>query len=695
MSLLELIKLIGFATAAGLHLYMCWLLLRRRGIRDAERVFLWLAFTIGIWHFGNFLATLYSLLVAGGTGSWLRAANTIAFVALAFQPPLLIHAHLKLWDWLDPKTARRRFWRAIRTPVIWAVYAPMVLLPWVVKLLWSEPYQPPIDKLHQLAPVFIAWYTLVLFECAAIDGFLSTRMRAAREQRFFQRLALAVTLIGMLFLVTYMAGGRNWPGIGEYLEAVTQLSSVVPTAIVAYYIYRYHYLELVIRQSFIYAGFAAAVMLIYVFGIRRLSSAVELRYGLRPGVIESLLILGLMFLAGPLLKLSEKYVRRLFAREVGLYRELVMEVGVETAGSSETAQLVSFVERRLGEALELRKVSLIPITAASEVESGACRTAEARGWRQIEDAAILSQLDAIACECLWREGRVVGLLTVGAASRNEMTAEKREVLAVLAGHLAVAVENCELLEEKVKLERELAARERLATLGQMAATVANEVRNPLSSIKSITQVMREDAEIGCHYARDLDLITGEVDRLSRSVTQLLSFSRPGVVAAPSGRLSEIINVVMTLARPEADGRRVECRKGLEIDLPIDGNTAGALKEILLNLVLNAIQAAPIGGHIELEVDATPMSTLRIAVSDDGPGIPEGERDKVFEPFFTTKQRGTGLGLAIVKRRIRDLDGSISLKSPLKDGRGTRFEISLPVKVEASDTIEEHQGAGII
>jgi signal transduction histidine kinase len=315
--------------------------------------------------------------------------------------------------------------------------------------------------------------------------------------------------------------------------------------------------------------------------------------------------------------------------------------------------------------------------------------------RQIEDPALLSQLDATACECLWREGRVVGLLTVGTASRNEMTAEKREVLAVLAGHLAVAVENCELLEEKVKLERQLAARDRLATLGQMAATVAHEIRNPLSSIKSIAQVMREDDEVGRHYARDLDLITGEVDRLSRSVTQLLSFSRPGVVAAPPGRLSEIISGVMTFARPEADGRRVECRKSLEIDLPIDGNTAGALKEILLNLVLNAIQAAPIGGHIELEAGATPTSTLRIAVSDDGPGIPESKREQVFEPFFTTKQRGTGLGLAIVRRRIRDLDGSISVKSPLKDGLGTRFEISLPVNVDGSAAIEEHQEAGII
>jgi signal transduction histidine kinase len=573
----------------------------------------------------------------------------------------------------------------------------MVLLPWVVRLLWSDPYEPPIDKLHQLAPIFIAWYILILFECAAIDSFLGKRMRAARERQFFQRLAVALTLIGALFLITYMAGGRHLPRIGEYLDAATRLSSVVPTAIVAWYIYRYHYLELVIRQSFIYAAFAAAVMLIYVFGIRRLSSAVELRYGLRVGVIESLLILGLMFLAGPLLKLSEKYVRRLFAREVGLYRELVMEVGVEAADSSETGQLVSFVERRLGEALDLSTVNLIPTTVANEAEIRACRIAESRGWRQIEDPALLSQLDAAVCQCLWREGRVVGLLNVGAASRNQMTAEKREVLAVLAGHLAVAVKNCELLEEKVKLERELAARERLATLGQMAATVAHEVRNPLSSIKSIAQVMREDDKISRQYGRDLDLITGEVDRLSRSVTQLLSFSRPGAVASPPASLGEIIDGILTLARPEACDRGIECTSILNRDRPIDGNTSGALKEILLNLVLNAIQAVPSGGHAVIESYSGSNSTLRIRVSDDGPGIPESEREQIFEPFFTTRQRGTGLGLAIVKRRIRELGGSISLESPIADGRGTRFEITVPVTAETSTSqrVEQHQEAGII
>src|SRR5262249_4673911 len=151
---------------------------------------------------------------------------------------------------------------------------------------------------------------------------------------------------------------------------------------------------------------------------------------------------------------------------------------------------------------------------------------------------LLKRLKAIAAYALWREGRVVGLLTVRGAAQS-LTTEKREVLVVLAGHLAAAIENCHLLEEKVKLERELGERERLAQLGQMAATVAHEVKNPLSAIKSIAQVMREDEQVSREYARDIDLITGEVDRLNRTISQLLSFSRPAAVAGAPASLSEI------------------------------------------------------------------------------------------------------------------------------------------------------------
>nr|MDQ3013234.1 ATP-binding protein [Acidobacteriota bacterium] len=307
----------------------------------------------------------------------------------------------------------------------------------------------------------------------------------------------------------------------------------------------------------------------------------------------------------------------------------------------------------------------------------ACRVAETGRLTEIEDTPLLERLGALACYVLWREGRVVGLLTVS-GNPQSLTSEKREVLTVLAGHLAVAIENCQLLEEKVKLERELAERERMASLGQMAATVAHEVKNPLSAIKSITQVMREDEAVSREYGRDLDLITGEVDRLSRSVSQLLSFSRPAAVAAPPARLSEIVSVILFLTRAEAEQRIVKVTTNLQTDPKFDGEKAAALKEVLLNLTLNAVQAIPLEGEVRIESLSNGDGRLELSVTDSGTGIAPEDREKVFEPFFTTKQRGTGLGLAIVARRVRELGGEIKLAAPSQNASGTRVEVTLPV-----------------
>jgi signal transduction histidine kinase len=234
-----------------------------------------------------------------------------------------------------------------------------------------------------------------------------------------------------------------------------------------------------------------------------------------------------------------------------------------------------------------------------------------------------------------------------------------------------------LLEEKVKLERELAERERLASLGQMAATVAHEVKNPLSAIKSITQVMREDEQVSREYARDLDLITGEVDRLNRSVSQLLSFSRPSAVAAAPASLSEIVESVLTLTRAEAEQRLVKISVDLKANPQFDGERTAALKEVLLNLTLNAVQAINAQGEIRIESEKSD-DKLRISVTDNGAGIAADQREKIFEPFFTTKQRGTGLGLAIVARRVRELGGDVSVVSSIAENRGTKFVVALPL-----------------
>lgn len=677
MSPLQILKLVGFATGAALHLYMCWLLLRQRGFREPGRVILALGLSVGAWHLGNFAVTIYELLGAERMLWWLKAANELAYLALALMPPLLLHTHLRLWDLADER-APRRFFKFVR----WSNYAPLVTLPWVSVQLWREPYLSPIERLASLQVIFILWFVLVMWESAAIDLWISRKLRAARERRFFEMLSAVLGIIGALFLLTYIFGARQWGALGQYLETIAMLGSLGPTAILAYYIYRYRYLELVIRQSFVYAAFAAVVLMIYLYGIRRLSLAIEARYALQPGVIEALLILGLMFLAGPLRRLTERYIQRLFVREVGLYRELVAQVGAAASQLGELKRFITFVERRISESLELSRVKIIPSNDAPTEIKELCRLAEEQRLTQIEDTALLKQLDALACYALWREGRVVGLMVIGGAS-EELTVEKREVMSVLSGHIAVAIENCHLLEEKVKLERELAERERLASLGQMAATVAHEVKNPLSSIKSIAQVMREDDAVSREYGRDLDLITGEIDRLNRSVSQLLSFSRPAVVAASSAHLQEIVESVLALGRAEIDEREVRAALHLTADPLLDGETSAALKETLVNLILNAVQAVERGGRIEIE-SSTTDGKLLLAVTDNGLGIPRAMQEKIFEPFFTTKQRGTGLGLAIVARRVRELEGRITVKSPVTGERGTRFELTLPLRTASTE-----------
>ncbi|MFN7947526.1 MAG: ATP-binding protein [Blastocatellia bacterium] len=677
MSPLAILKLVGFATGAALHLYLCWLFIRRGGLRAVERVVLGLGACVGFWHLGNFIATIYEQLQVPGALWWLKSGHVIAYSALALLAPLGFHAQMRVWELMDEHAPRR-----FVTPFIWFGYVPLALLPWVIAQMWSEPYIHPVERLSNLklpfTPfslvfAFMLWSVIVLWECAGISFRLGHKLSGPRERRFFTMLGAVLAIQGVLNLTTYIFGARHWSVIGPYVEAIAMLGSIVPTAIIAYYIYRYRYLEIVIRQSLIYAAVAVIVMMIYLYGIRTLSEFLAARYGLRASVIEAILILAMVFLAAPLRGLTEHYIRRIFVREVGLYRDLVAQVGKAATSYGEMSHLIDFIEQRLSEALELSGVQLIPASQARGAAAEICTLAENYQWSQVEDESLLASLRAVYCDVLRREGRVVGLLAVSGPAQH-LTADKREVLTVLSGHIAAALESCQLLEDKVRLERALAERERLASLGQMAATVAHEIKNPLSAIKSITQVMREDEEVSREYARDLDLINGEIDRLNRSVTQLLSFSRPAVVAASPARLSKVINGVIALARPEIEERGVSVSSHLAADPSLDGATAAALREVISNLLLNAVQAA--SSQVKIESRTEPDHRLRVSVTDDGAGIPRTMQEKVFEPFFTTKQRGTGLGLAIVARRIRDLDGSIALISPVDGERGTSFVLLL-------------------
>ena len=692
MSPLEVLQLIGYSVGAGLTLWMSVLLWRqRRSLEPVERVLLALAVGIGLWHASNLFITLHRLLVLD-VARWsvaLRLVDTVAVASITFSYSFLLHVHLHLWA----RARGRELTRFERVRVLLS-YVPTVFLAVAVRQIWRGEYAPMIEKLSFFVLPFGVWAAYVLCLIAVTDWLIGRAAETARERRLMQTLAVSFVGIGTLLVLAYAFGLGRGTQAGQYLQTLGNLGSLLPAALIAYHIYRYRYLELIIRESLVVASFAAVVLVVYLFVIRTLSEWLTARYQLRAGVVETLLVLGFALVFAPLRAWLERRFHKLFSREATLYRDVVARIGTQAGRFSQLPELLRFVEEQTERELNLRRVKfyLRPVQSTPQADakrgggngSGAAdadswadellRRAAANGEGMIEREPLLKSHAFESAYPLRRDGDVLGLMLVD-ASRDALTDDARAVLEVLAGQVAIAIEDRRLMEENLGLERKLAQGERLTALGRMAATVAHEVKNPLSAIKSIAQVLREDERLKENYGRDLDLIVGEADRLSRSVSQLLSFARQTPPADPPARADDLTRAVCDLFRAQALGRgiAIECRA--EVADPLDGARVTAVRDALSNLLLNALQAAREGGRVFVENTRGPGSIVW-AVADSGAGVPEDLRGRIWEPFFTTKQRGTGLGLAIVKKRIEDAGGSVRLAAQ-REGEGARFELRLP------------------
>jgi len=231
----------------------------------------------------------------------------------------------------------------------------------------------------------------------------------------------------------------------------------------------------------------------------------------------------------------------------------------------------------------------------------------------------------------------------------------------------------ELGEKNKLLER----RNRLAALGEMAAGMAHEIRNPLGGIQLYASLLAKDVADRSDSLQLVTKISAGVKRLESLVSQVLHFTREITASVSEADLAEVVAEAVELSHNAMLAREILCTVEGPTSLPvtIDGMLIG---QSLLNLLLNAADATPIGGNIAVTFNPpTPESGARqfhLVVRDSGPGIPAAILDKVFNPFFTTKDNGTGLGLAIVHRIVEAHEGTISVTNP-PDG-GARFEIRI-------------------
>lgn len=693
MSPLEVLQLVGYSIGAVLPLWMgIQLISRRRRLSPIERVLVALALTMCGWHSSNLFITLHGLF-GFGVKNWvtvLRIADTLAVISITFCYSFLLHAHLHLWAAAADRALKRS--EKIR---VYLSYLPNIFLPLAINKIWTNQYAPMLQRTRIFVIPMAVWITIVLGTIAITELLIARKTRNVSEQRIMRTLAVSFVMIGIVILAALALGlgeGTEW---GLYLKTVANLGSLLPSALLAYYIYRYRYLELIIEESLIVASFAAVVLTIYIYGIQTIGAWMTSRYGVRSGVGEALLILALALAAAPLRSWLAKRFHKLFEREAALYRQIVSRIGSHAGQYQQLPDLLEFVEQQTTRALALRRVRIVVAERAESDElneNPGLASGETAGmepwvqellalssqdnWAAIEDNPLLEANGFTIAYPLRRDERVAGALLVDAAS-GSLTEDARSVLEILAGQVAIAIEDCRLVEENVRLERRLAERERLATLGQMAATVAHEIKNPLSAIKSIAQVMGEDESLSQEYARDLSLIVGETDRLGRSVTQLLSFARKELPSELPARSEQLIQSVVRLFQVSAEKEGVRLTATVTKDEELSGSAVSAVRVALSNLLLNALQAAPAGGEVSI-TQKVEDGVLVVFVEDSGPGVSEDLRQRVWEPFFTTKQRGTGLGLAIVRKRMQEAGGSARLVQSA-NGAGARFELRVPLE----------------
>jgi len=231
------------------------------------------------------------------------------------------------------------------------------------------------------------------------------------------------------------------------------------------------------------------------------------------------------------------------------------------------------------------------------------------------------------------------------------------------------------LTEVKKLEERMRRADRLAAVGQLSANVAHEIRNPLSSIRGSVEVLKSELNLEGEEGRLMDLIIKESDRLNGVLKDFLSFARPGKGRFKILNLRGLVEEVAVLLRKEPvklQGRSIEVNLG-ERPLLVRGDE-DQLKQVLLNLGLNGLEALDRVGWVRFEALGSEDGKVGLAVSDNGRGIPPSVREKIFQPFFSTKKGGTGLGLSIAERIVEEHGGQIEVRS--QKGRGTTFLLTL-------------------
>jgi signal transduction histidine kinase len=648
------IQFIVFTAGTLLAFFWMAVILGHRRQRNFERILFFLCLALFFFYGASLLEFNAEAYYPVPPPRLTLFAWIFVCLGLTFIPSLLLHLQIEYAD-------IREILRSPGTKRAWlvAAYVPLLyFLPHLAPVFGVSTAVDFLTPLNAIGIVFKIWLVASLVAAAAWQWRFASATSDEEQRRFHRSLvyALPVAVIGIGAI--HLAGdfGAHFHfGVAIFVAAVP----LVPLGTLVRNVQRFNFLQIGRQRNLIYALFVTFVALLYLALVRRVSLWLE--PAIPPESTAAILLFLPVVFFEPLQRLLRASLRQTAVREMDRAQRLIGPIQ-ETARLGNIVTLKAFSEQWIREQLQLADVHLV---------------LEHNPGRLPQDAPAKDQSPARERFTIQHAGRLLGELQVRAHGAM-LSGETLAALEYLAEQLPGPLDLCRLIEEKLRLERELAERERLAVLGQMAASISHNLKNPLGSIKTILQVQMENADLPNSIRAETKMVLEEVNRLSATLSQLLKFSRPTLLGdnvAPSSDACAVLDEVLSVLRHEADRRGVK----LCVHVPSEpirvAASSDSIHDILSNLILNALEATPRSVEIKMRAQNGFCEAL---LDDDGLGISPDLQTKILQPFFTTKTQGTGLGLTIVTRRVAEATGTLEFISPRENGRGTRCKLTLPL-----------------
>src|SRR6266481_5410628 len=537
MGSLLYIRLIGYTAGTLLQLFWMVVILGYRRQRNFERVFFFLCLALFLFYGGSLLALNSQIYYPQPPAALHEFAIAIISTGLCMLPALLLHLHMEYAE-----TRGLLKVKAWKRGVLFLFYA--------AGLHFAVHGIPPLledSHFNFLAPgsSLGEGFAIVLAVALAWCGGWERRFAATapdKPQRYFHGALLLFFVVAFLAVDgLHLAPFRMDARTTEELAAAFSLLPILPFTALIYLVWRHNFLQIGRQKNLLYAVSATFLALLYLSLVRRVGTWLEPL--LPPEASASILLFVLVIFIEPLQRVLGRRLQETAHREMDRVQRLTAEIQQE-ARQGNLRGLIRFIENRVKDQFEFEAAWLDVLQP--DLGSNFAR----RRGHEGEESFSVSQ-----------PGRLNAVLSVQPHGAM-LSGEIRAALEFLCEQLPGALDLCRLIEEKLQLERELAERERLAALGQMAASISHNLKNPLGSMKTILQVQLENPEMPESMRAETKMILEEIGRLSAKLNQLLQFSRPAVLG--EGRpakcnASEVAREVVGVLRPEAQ------RKGVALE----------------------------------------------------------------------------------------------------------------------------------